>query len=185
MRTQLFSVIPYACAFVTLISLNTISDRLNVKGPFLMLCLLISITGYIILIASTNVHVLIFASCLVVAGTFPAVTFLASWLGINTGGFTKRASTWSICEIWGQSFAILGTKIYTNPPRFIKGHAIVLGFQVIALLSSIGLYFWLKRLNKVKNEAELERVRTGESHPDMQKSLEQAYDYHPMFRYIL
>ncbi|OQU97631.1 hypothetical protein CLAIMM_03531 [Cladophialophora immunda] len=184
-RTQLFSVIPYACAFVTLLVLNSASDRVNLKGPFLMLCLSISIVGYIILLCPGNVHVKIFGSCLIVAGTFPAVTFLGAWIGINTAGFTKRAATWAICEVWGQSFAILGTRIYTDPPRFVKGHSIVLSFQVLALLAVVACYFWLRRLNRQKAEDGLERTRSGQAHPDLQKSLEEVHDRHPLFVYTL
>ena len=93
-HTQLYSAIPYGCATVTLVAINIISDRVNKKGPFLVGCLTCTCLGYIILIAVESVHVKIFATCLVASGIYPSVILLASWLGINTGGYTKRARTW-------------------------------------------------------------------------------------------
>jgi hypothetical protein len=45
-KSQLFSVIPYACAFVTLLGVSYLSDHLNKKGVLLMCTLSISILGY-------------------------------------------------------------------------------------------------------------------------------------------
>lgn len=86
-RTQLFTVIPYACATVALVVVNVLSDRLkNSKGIFLMLCLSVSCLGFILLMAVESVPVKIFATCLVTSGLYPAVILIAVWLGINTAG---------------------------------------------------------------------------------------------------
>ncbi|KAL7896831.1 MFS general substrate transporter [Trichoderma sp. SZMC 28014] len=184
-QTQLFSIIPYACAFVTLLVLNTASDRLNVKAPFSMLCHVICIVGYIILMLVTNDKVKMFGACLITTGVFPAFTIVGAWTGINIGGFTKRAITWAVTQVVGQCFSIVASHIYTDPPRYLKGHSICLAFQVVALLSTCVLWFWMRRLNKKKDE-EAEHHRTaGTIDPRACLSLEEAYDYHPNFRYIL
>jgi hypothetical protein len=183
-RTQLFSVIPYACAFVTLISVNLASDRLNRKGVFLMGLLCISLTGYIILIAVHNVKVKIFATCLITMGTFPSVTMGGTWVQINTGGYTKRASTWGFCEIFAQCFSILGAHIYTDPPQFIKGHFIVLAFDLLSLASVVGLWVYMRMLNRQRDRTAENHESSGTIHPDFHRSLEEVQDNHPSFRYI-
>ncbi|KAH8812389.1 major facilitator superfamily domain-containing protein [Xylogone sp. PMI_703] len=184
-QTQLFSVIPYACAFATLIIVNTISDKLNVKGPFLMGCFCISITGYIILLSVHNYHVKMFATCLITMGVFPAVTLQGAWVNINTGGFTKRATTYGTTEVIAQCFSILASHIYTDPPQYIKGHSIVLSFQALALLSTIAAYLYMRHLNKRKDEEARSHADAGTVHEHHHKSLEEVYDYHPSFRYVL
>ncbi|KAF2100206.1 MFS general substrate transporter [Rhizodiscina lignyota] len=160
-RTQLFSVIPYACAFVTLIVVNIWSDKVNRKGVFLMGLLCTSSVGYVILIAVHNVKVKIFATCLITMGTFPGVTILGAWTSINTGGFTKRASTWGIAEVTGQCLAILGSHIYTNPPQYIKGHSIALAFNLLALIAVIICWFWMRWLNQPKEKEALEHAEAS------------------------
>jgi hypothetical protein len=183
-RTQLFSVIPYACAFVALIGINFASDRFNRKGLFLMGLLCTSSTGYIILIAVHNVKVKIFAACLITMGTFPSVTMGGTWININTGGFTKRASTWGLCEIFAQCFSILGSHIYTDPPQFIKGHSIALSFDLLSLASVIGLWLYMRLLNRQRDRVAENHASSGTIHPDLHKSLEDVQDNHPSFRYI-
>ena len=184
-QTQLFSVIPYACAFATLLGVCTMSDRLNKKGIFLAASLCVSCIGYIILLTNVSVHVKVFATCLVTSGLYPSVVLVATWVAMNTGGFTKRGTTWALAEISGQSFSIMGTHMYTDPPRYVKGHSVVLAFLVLALLSTVVLLFWMNYLNKEKDRTETEYQERNELHPHSSKSLEDEYDFHVCFRYIL
>ncbi|KAG4426088.1 hypothetical protein IFR04_000795 [Cadophora malorum] len=121
-RAQLFSATPYACAGVILLTVCTISDRIDRKGILLIGCLSMSSIGYILLLANVQVKAKMFAACLIVSGFYPSVALLIAWLGINTGGHTERGTTWTMAEIFGQSFSIKGQKIYDTPPRFVKGH---------------------------------------------------------------
>lgn len=150
-----------------------------------MVCHIICIVGYIILMLATNDKVKIFGTCLITTGVFPSFTIVGAWTGINIGGFTKRAITWAVTQVVGQCFSIMASHIYTDPPRYLKGHSICLAFQVVALLSTCVLWFWMRRLNEKKDQ-EAEHHRTaGTIDPKSSLSLEEAYDYHPNFRYIL
>ncbi|KIX04968.1 uncharacterized protein Z518_05840 [Rhinocladiella mackenziei CBS 650.93] len=184
-KTLLFSVIPYACATVVLPILAKISDRVNGKGFFLLGCLSVVSVGYILLMAVSSTGVKIFAACLITSGLYPSVIFLVTWLGVNTGGFTKRGTTWALAEVFGQCFSILGTHIYNGPPRFIKGHAIVLGFIVLGVVNATILLWWMSRENKRRDAIEKDYRDRGEVHPHAPKSLEEMQDFHISFRYIL
>ena len=148
-------------------------------------CLSISCIGYIILLAVESAAVKIFATCLVCSGVYPAVVLIATWLGINTGGYTKRATTWAMAEIFGNCFSIMGSHIYTDAPRYIKGHSTVLALLIFSLINTVAVYFWMKRENQKKDIVEQEYRDRGDVHPDAQKSLEEAYDFHVAFRYTL
>jgi hypothetical protein len=184
-RTQLFSVIPYACAFITLLGVCIVSDRINKKGVLLVATLLVACLGYVILLTNTSVHVKVFATCLVTSGLYPSVVLTAAWVGMNNGGFTKRATTWAIAEISGQCFSIMGTHVYTDPPRYIKGHSVLLGLMALAVLNTVGLLLWMNHLNQKKDRLQSEYQERNELHPHESKSLEEEYDYHINFRYIL
>ena len=163
-----------------------ISDRMNRKGVFVIGTLSAVAVGYIILMAVvSNTGAKIFAACLITSGLYPSVVFLASWLGVNTGGFTKRGTTWALAEIFGQCFSIMGTHIYDSPPRFIKGHAIILGFIFLGIINSCILIWWMKRENARRDAIEKDYRDRGEAHPHASKSLEEVQDFHISFRYIL
>ncbi|KAF8851304.1 MFS general substrate transporter [Acephala macrosclerotiorum] len=54
LQTQLFTMMPYAFATVSLLTVCFLSDRINSKGPTLFICMATSSIGYIILMATTN-----------------------------------------------------------------------------------------------------------------------------------
>ena len=170
---------------MTLLGVCAISDRLNKKGIFLALSLSVACIGYIILLINVSVHVKVFATCLITSGLYPSVVLGAAWVAMNTGGFTKRGTTWALAEISGQCFSIMGTHVYTDPPRYIKGHSVILAFMLLALLSTVFLLSWMHRLNQKKDRTESEYQERSELHPHASKSLEEEYDFHIAFRYIL
>ena len=106
---------------------------------------------------------------------------------INTGGYTKRAATWPVCETVGQVLAIMGTRIYDTPPRFIKGHSVVLAFNFLAILCTLGAFFYMRAQNKKRDRIEQELAQRGEVHPHIAErlTLEHVQDYHISFRYVL
>jgi hypothetical protein len=150
-----------------------------------MLCHIICIVGYIILMVATNDKIKMFGTCFLTMGAFPSLTIVGAWTGINIGGFTKRAMTWAVTQVVGQCFSIMASHIYTDPPRYLKGHAICLAFQTVALVSTIALWFWMRYLNKKKDEEAEHHRAYGTTDPKLSLSLEEAYDYHPSFRYVL
>lgn len=163
------------------------SDKLNVKGPFLFGGFAIGCLGYILLLSTTNTAAVIIATCLVTSGCYGCIILLPVWIAINTGGYTKRGATWAVSELCGLSLSIMGTRIYTEPPHFIKGHAIVLTFNAVALISSALNYFWMRSQNRKKDRIEREYAERGEVHPHILKNatLEDVQDQHISFRYVL
>lgn len=88
-NAQLFSVIPYACAFVALPTVAIISDRVNKKGPFVILAQSVACIGYIILLTDAPTSAKMVATCLVASGIYTGVVLVVTWLGINTGGVSN------------------------------------------------------------------------------------------------
>jgi sugar phosphate permease len=184
-RTQLITVIPYACAFLTVLVLGIVSDKVNMKGPFLILTLTSAIVGYAVLLTNVSDVAKIVATCLITSGLYPSVILLITWLSINTAGFTKRGTTWAMAEIGGQCMSIMGTHVYVDPPRYIQGHSVVLAFMCSALLAVVFAMLWMRHCNRQKDKIEEEYRSRGEQHPHWQQSLEEVQDQHVSFRYIL
>ncbi|KAF3908925.1 hypothetical protein AA313_de0209828 [Arthrobotrys entomopaga] len=182
---QLFSVIPYACAFVCLPTCAYISDRINMKGPFIISGLLFACLGYIILLTEAPMGAKMAATCFIASGLYTAIVLTVTWLGINTGGFTKRGFTWGLAEVFAQVFSIMATRLYKYPPRYIQGHSIVLSFLAFATVNGVALWVWMAYSNRKKDRILDEYAGRGEVHPDADKSLEERGDHHIYFRYTL
>ncbi|OCK99096.1 MFS general substrate transporter [Cenococcum geophilum 1.58] len=185
LETQLFSMIPYGVATVSLVTVCLLSDRVNSKGPVLLLCLATSGIGYIILMATTNKVALIAGACLVTLGIFPGGILNVAWININHGGYTKRSTAWAMAQVTGNACGIVGTQVYRDPPRFLAGHGTLLGSLVLAIGATVTNYLWMKTANRKKEESVMKWRNEGRENPNRNKTYEELLDYHPDFKYIL
>ncbi|KIX06606.1 uncharacterized protein Z518_04582 [Rhinocladiella mackenziei CBS 650.93] len=186
-RTQLFTIVPYACAFVSILLAGALSDRLNRKAPFCLIFFSLGCLGYILLLVVESTATKIVATCLVTSGCYTCTFLSPVWQQINTIGYTKRGATWAFLEVFGLCYSIMGTRIYNTPPRYIKGHSVVLGLNAFALLNVVFVYLWMRYKNRQKDRIEGEYAARGEVHPHVANeiSLGEAGEDYISFRYIL
>ena len=154
----------------------------------MLFCLGLSVIGLVILLATESKAGRIIGCCFVAGGAYPAIGIGASWVASMHGGYTKRATAYGISQVLVQSYSIIGTQIYDKPPRFFLGHGLLLGFYVVAIVSTLTLYFWLKKQNRARDAAAAVRSEGLRQHGlevDSQQGFEELYDYHPDFRYPL
>jgi hypothetical protein len=140
-----------------------------------------------LLLAVHTRGVSIFAACLITASCYTAILLTPVCVNINTVGFTKRGATWAFTEVFGLTWSIMGTRIYDTPPRYIKGHSVVLALNAVGCLCIIAVYFWMRHINNKKERLEREYAERGETHPHIaqNKSLEEVGEMHISFRYVL
>ncbi len=148
-NAQLLSVPPFACASVSTIMICFCSDRMNVRGPFVVLCCGISMIGYLLAYMTSTPGAGYAAAVIGACGAFPNVAVSLVWAGGNAGGNMKRGVVVAIViglgNLGGCVSFFLGRKlgrvfttrmpprsicssfVYYQPPRFHKGHGTVLG----------------------------------------------------------
>ena len=68
---QLFTVAPNMAAFIAVLSLSIISDRIKVRGPIMASGCIIAAAGYIMLLATEKNAVRYAGTFLVAVGVFP------------------------------------------------------------------------------------------------------------------
>jgi hypothetical protein len=134
---------------------------------------------------TTSITVLVFATCLVISGIYPAIILTFSWANVNSCGYTKRATTWAVASGLAQCFSIVSAQVYTDPPRFLKGHGVILGFLGWSLINTVSVYIWMRRQNEKKDKIKEQYLERGEIHPHIQRTLEDEGDAHIEFRYCL
>ena len=183
MDAQLYSIIPYSFAIVSTPTFCYISDRLGKKAMPMVFCLVTTIIGLLMLLATTNKVALIAGCCFITTGAYPAIGIGASWITSMHGGYSKRSTAFGVCQIFIQGYSIIGTQVYKKPPRFYTGHGVLLGLTILALICTLVLYFWLKKQNRERDAAAESRKDNGEPDLSLYKSFEELYDYHPNWRY--
>ncbi|KAJ4401598.1 hypothetical protein N0V85_005481 [Neurospora sp. IMI 360204] len=144
---QLLTIPPYAFAFLTTLTVATVSERLHQRAIF-------AIVGYIMLLANKDPIArpgLSYAGTFFAAGgIYPATALALSWPAINVSGQTKRAVANAMQISIGNLGAVLGTQLYRSGdgPRYIVGHSFALGYLAGNVIVSSLLYFILSRENK-------------------------------------
>ena len=75
------------------IFIGNLSDRYKIRGPFIMFCSLLSITGYAMLYATSpkNLPGVGYAGSILAAlGIFPTIPLMLAWGSGNAGGSLKK-----------------------------------------------------------------------------------------------
>ncbi|QYS92908.1 MFS domain-containing protein [Trichoderma simmonsii] len=184
LTTQLYSIIPYGSAFISLIVVSRIVDSFNKRAIPLLILVAIAIAGFILLITTTNRVALVVGATLINVAVYPSIVICAAWIPSNHAGYTKRATAFSVLQVFIQSFSIAGTQIYNTPPRFSKGHGVLLGLLSLCLVTILVVCWIMKKSNNKKDqEAAVWRER-GEVNPAESESLETLCDAHPNYRYV-
>ncbi|KAF8647029.1 hypothetical protein AX16_006866 [Volvariella volvacea WC 439] len=180
-RAQLMSIPPFVVGCVATIASNIASDRLNLRGPFIVGSALLSLIGYIILYTQTRSGVAYAGTVLVALGVCPCIPVGVAWAGSMAGGDVRRGVVLGMVIGIGNLGGICSSFIYFGPPRFFVGHATMMAFLSLAIVSSCFAMWDYNRLNK-KKEAQCQREGIDAS---------QKYEFanmgseSPLFRYTL
>lgn len=170
-RAQLMTVPIYCVSSVTTVLFAYLSDKSNVRGPWLAGLSLASLSGYIMLIASHNNNVRYAGLFLAAAGQYPIVVIVLTWQACNIPNFTHRATMSAVSNILAQAFTTSVLTTFTDAPLYHRGLSIVIGLTCCTpVLSFLGILY-VKWFNAQKPEATAEqRGKTleelGENHPD-------------------
>ena len=80
-NANLLSVPPYAFGFLTALSIAWWSDRILQRGVFIIICMLISIAGYVIQLTDASAAVKYFGIFLCVGSVSPCIPTGIAWVG--------------------------------------------------------------------------------------------------------
>lgn len=200
---NLLSVPPYVLGFFTTMITAFVADRVQLRGPFILFWSCFVIVGYGILISDVSVGVKYFAIFLTVAGVSPNIAMAISYVGANFGPLYVRATVMGFFFTIGNSAGLISSNIYptTEAPRFIKGHAINLGFASLTFILTSIIMFINWRANKARDaisyanpdgsdidpsrlDSEEEKQRWGYQGMTREEIM-QLGDRHNGFRYII
>ncbi|GAM91175.1 hypothetical protein ANO11243_092220 [Dothideomycetidae sp. 11243] len=149
-KSQLMTVIVYACALVAVLTFGYLADRMRTRGIFVIICSVLGGIGYILLLVLHGSGARLAATCILIMGIFPTIPLILTWTTVNLAGYTKRGASLALVNIVSQLFAISGTQAYHDPPLYRKGNASALGLVAFMGICAVVLSWYLRFLNKKK-----------------------------------
>ncbi|KAK6383930.1 hypothetical protein LTS17_003222 [Exophiala oligosperma] len=132
---QLWSVIPYAVATVFTIAVAVLSDRYQLRGPFMLITLPVAIVGYAVIanVDDSKVHVKFAMTCLIASGLYGSAPPCIVWVTNNCSGHYKRAASSGLQLAVANCGGFIGSFIYPaeQGPRYFESHTIIMSLLIL------------------------------------------------------
>ncbi|KAI0066040.1 MFS general substrate transporter [Artomyces pyxidatus] len=177
-RAQLLSIPPFVCGCICTIIVGIYSDKLQSRGPFVILGAAVSMIGYIVAYTTSKPGPGYAAAVIAATGVYPTIAVDLAWAGGNAGGDMKRGVVIAMVIGIGNLGGICSSFIYYDPPRYHQGHGTIIGWLGLSIVLSLLLMWRYSVLNKKKEEL---CAREGIT-MDMQDQYRDMGDKSPLFR---
>nr|VWO95190.1 Ras GTPase activator [Ganoderma boninense] len=187
-QAQLHTVPPYVPAVVFTVVVAIASDKLKLRGPFILIFLPITIAGYILAIAAKDNVQRYAAVFLMATGIYPCGPCILSILPNNSAGHFKKATTVALQLAVANCGGFVATFIYdsSQAPTYIRGHSITLGFVCLAWVAMFCNVMYCMWENKARAEGRRQdNLRKYQELWDSGKTRAPIGDRHPDFRFTL
>ncbi|KAE8136454.1 major facilitator superfamily domain-containing protein [Aspergillus pseudotamarii] len=146
-QAQLFTVPPYAVAYVVTLGLAWLSDRLKCRGAIACGSQIAAAVAFIIQAEAYTARY----AFLVIAttGTFGGLPSLNAWVGDNIHTTTARSITTALNISFSGPGQIIGVWIYRaqDAPAYRLGHGVNAGMSFLAASLAVGLTLYYRRQN--------------------------------------
>ncbi|KAI9495156.1 major facilitator superfamily domain-containing protein [Zychaea mexicana] len=185
LNAQAMTVPPYILASITILINGHSAARCGERGLHVVASVLLSVVGYIMLIAlqGDSLAGRYVATMLITTGAFSCYGSMGSWFTSNFAGRTKRSIAIATINCAGNLGGVIAGQLYrdNDAPYYIHGHGAALGFACATILFSLILKLLLRRINKKRDGL------TGEERATIiaEEKADNLLEKHPDFRYIL
>lgn len=158
--TQLLTIPYYSIALISFIIIGYISDKIQHRGGFILVCLIIEIIGYAILIGSDILGVRYFGCMLIGFGMYVCSALSIMWANNNNAGYYKRATIGGMITTIGSLSGVLAGQVYTaeTAPRFFKGLKVAMALTCVGFGLIVCIIIILHRRN-AKNSKKLDELK--------------------------
>ena len=178
-HSQLLSVPPYILAVLTIFVTSSLSDRLKIRGPFMIGSCLLQLIGWTMQATCKSTGVRYFALYLTAAGVFSEIPPLSVWLCNNLHPHYARATGLSVSVAAGTTGGIIATFSFLSS-NIHQGYYIQLGMSLWSA-SCAGILMWINsRENGIRMQGGRDAIladpsvqehELGSRHPSFKLSL--------------
>jgi hypothetical protein len=140
---------PYVLCFFMILLLTYLSDRTQMRGPFVIFAALLATIGFL-LQANTTVVAARYIGVFLAVQVFCCVALTLAWVSNIHATESKRAGGMTILATMGQCGPLLGTNVFpaSEKPYYHKGMYISAAFCLVIALASaalMGILIWENR----------------------------------------
>lgn len=182
-QAQLLTVPIYITASILAVVVAWFSDRVGKRYPFILVCLVIMLCGFIMCVASSTPGVIYAGVFIAACALYPAFPGNITWLSNNLAGSTKRATGQAIQIAMGNMAGAMASNFYRaeDKPRYVLGHSLEIGFIGAGIIAVLVLVFSYKRINRKRERQMAEGAYNGYTPEELSALGDRA----PTFRYFL
>ncbi|KAH6679971.1 major facilitator superfamily domain-containing protein [Plectosphaerella plurivora] len=152
LQAQLFTVPPYAVAYVVTLGAGILSDKKKMRGLIAGTCFSVGAIAFIIqaTLPGEQFAVRYGFLCIATAGVFAGLPALCAWVSDNVRNTTAGSLASGLNIAFTGPGQIIGVWIYRaqDKPFYKLGHALNAGFLIVGALLSFGLCWHYSRMNK-------------------------------------
>ncbi|KAK2748492.1 hypothetical protein FQN57_000625 [Myotisia sp. PD_48] len=180
---QYMTIGPYLVAWVVMLSVCFVSDRFQMRGPFLISATAVAIIGISLVYSfptDQNPRVALLGIFFLLMGVFPCIPLEIQWAAENAGTESKKVTAICILVVLGHCWSILASKSFPgrDSPTYTRGYTIVLVFLCLSCMLSALLHVFYRVVNSQRNEIH------GKPNPLDRVDTSDLADKAPMFRYV-
>lgn len=167
------------------VAIGFIADKTGQRGICAIAMAPLAVIGFAILLRDAPAGAKYAATFLAAIGIYPCIPNTISWVANNTEGVYKRGATLGLAMGWANLQGVVVSNVYrgADAPRFIPGHAVVMGYLALALLGgSVLHYVLLRRENKLRLAGMRDYLILGKSEDQIRLMGDQRYVLLVMFQ---
>ncbi|KAK4048049.1 hypothetical protein OIO90_005950 [Microbotryomycetes sp. JL221] len=153
-RAQGLSAPPNLAAFLVVILMTFVSDRIRDRSILIIPLALLGACGYLMLALSESIAVRYTAVFLCATGVFPCIGLMLPWVANTHEDDSKRGASFMILNLLGQCGPFLGTRLFpkTEGPYYVKGMSVCAGFLIFVAIVAFTLRILLVLENRKRND---------------------------------
>lgn len=171
----------YAVGAIVYIICAKLSDKTQIRGPFVMGAIVSSIVGYGMLVAHKGTAVS-YAGCFFVSiGIFTSSGISFAWVPTNNPRYGKRAFSTGMHLCIGNSSGVASPFLFATKfaPHFRPGYIASMGMLTVAFILNLILHLHFKRQNKLRDEGKYDHLIEGKTEEEIEAMGENS----PRFRF--
>ncbi len=186
-QSQLLTVPVYATATIWVVSSAILSDRLKRRWAFMIVDQLLRLVGIVLNITYPSAGVRYFGMFLLASGSYAGLATSVAWLSNNLSGQTRRGVGSAMQIGVGNFGGLVASNVYRSKdaPRFILGHAVVVGFVGAGMLFGAPAYAWWLWRQNARKRAVLAEQEAGTRPAYSAKEVHELGDRAPDFNYTI
>ncbi len=162
LEAQYLTIPVYILGGICFLGVAFLSDRLCIRGPFLLLANVFGIIGYILILCPTSNGVKFFGTFLCAIAVYNGPGLNLAWLNVNVAPHYRRAAAIGLQQTMGNTAGIVAGQIYRSAP-YVLGNAFSVGTLGVAQLLIVAKWLYIRRCNSQKakmEKGEIEDKRT-------------------------